>query len=50
MGLLGGVEMRAVLWALMSASTISLLDACMATVGFCVLFTSLRAQENHGKP
>lgn len=50
MGLLGGVEMRTVLWALMSASANSLLDACMATVGVCVLFTPLRAQENHEKP
>ena len=31
-GLLGGVDMRAVLWALMSASTPALLDACMAAV------------------
>ena len=32
-GLSEGVDMRAVLWALMSQSAGSLLDACMALVG-----------------
>ncbi len=36
-GLSEGVDMRAVLWALMSGSTGALLDACMALVGSTLL-------------
>lgn len=36
-GLSEGVDMRDVLWSLMSGSSGALLDACMAMVGFILL-------------